>query len=737
MNEIEEPIVFDLSKIDLGLSEKAKAIMDKYANNIIVIEDHFDDYEDWVNSLFVDMTHGFEHKEFRTCPVFYKFYNNKNEEVKRLPFRVFIFNVIMWYPQTQFDEDNLRDELILPESVMGKIVPSAIKEYIDTFYTVTYRNKCDNHRMNEILADTIHMLAMLVHTFYKFMGLSISVEAFMDLAKRYPEFAKLLRHRLDETKQPVDIEKEAKEVAKMQWNTIINDNKFNILKPLLITNSHKEKQLAEFDSVIGLKPNVEGETISTPINKSWITGELNQLQESFINAIAGRKAAIINNEFMGSAGHMLILVAIMCADAKLSTKIDDCHSPNPIPMQVKSAKHLNKLSNRYYRFGGESEYRLLDGKKDTHLIGETIWLRSPITCCCEDGRICKKCYGDLAYVNKDLYSIGSFAAFAVMMKVMQDLLSAKHMQETSSAKIEFPPEFDQFLQLSATDVIIGTDNDDIEFYTLVISRDDIHLTDDDSVIAFNGGRRKKRVVEEEEEENTKSSSSDDDDDEDGDSSSTFKLDYYATKFYIVKNFYNKKEMEVIELEELSKKKLFMHIDFLNKMKYNSNSDRFGECFSINLEDINYDEFIFMIDVENNELSKPLKQIQSLIENKNHEGCRTYEEMAQKMLDLIIEAKNPGTSVQGEIIVRQLIRDANTMLHRPDFSRIIMRKGYEIMTVNTALRKHPSITTSMSTPYLRYQLVSQMETFEKTETSDKDAAFREVLTELAYPVIKEY
>ena len=29
-------------------------------------------------------------------------------------------------------------------------------------------------------------------------------------------------------------------------------------------------------------------------------------------------------------------------------------------------------------------------------------------------------------------------------------------------------------------------------------------------------------------------------------------------------------MEVIELEELSKKKLFMHIDFLNKMKYNNN-----------------------------------------------------------------------------------------------------------------------------------------------------------------------
>ena len=733
MEEINEKIIFDITKIDLGLSETAKEIMDCYKNKVIIIEDYFERYEDWVDELMTEMAHGYEHIEFRTCPVFFKFYNNPDEEVKKLPFRVFLFNVIMWYPQTQFDEDELRDELILPESVMGKMVPSALKNYFDTFYTVTYRSKCTNYRMNEIMADTIHMLAILCHKFYKFMGLTMNIEVFMDLAKRNPEFDSLLHFKLDETKQPADIEKEAKEAASRQWNIILEDNKFNILKPLLATNSLKDKQFAEFDNVIGLKPNIDGETIATPINKNWITGELNQLMESFINDIAGRKAAIINNEFMGSAGHLLILVAILCNDAKLSTKIEDCYSPNPIPIQVKSKKHLDKLGGRYYRFGGERDYRLSNEKTDAHLIGETIWVRSPLTCCSEDGRICKKCYGSLSEVNKDLYSVGTYAAFAVMMKVTQDLLSAKHMQTTSSNKIEFPPEFYKYLQLSATDVIVGMDNDDIESYTLVISRSDIHSIEDDNIINLDDS--KKRKSKDDADMGGGNYSDGDDDDETGESQS-FKLDYYATKFYIVKNFYNKKEMEITEIEELDKKKLFMHVDFVTKMKF-VNSEQLGECLYINLEDINYDEFIFMIDVENNELSKPLKQIQSLIDNKGHEGCNTYEEMAQKMLDLIIEAKNPGTSLQGEIIVRQLIRSSSNILQRPDFSRLIMRKDYEIMTINTALRKHPSITTSMSTPYLRYQLISQMETFDKISTSDMDSAFRETLTHLTYPIVKEY
>lgn len=729
---LEEEIKFDPSKIDLGLTEKAKEIIDYFKNNVIYVEDHIDNYDDWLNNMIIEMTYGFEHLEFRTCPVSFKFYHDKEEETKVLPFRVFLFNAIMWFPQIKFDPDKLSDDLIIPENQSTKIVPSYIKDFIDTYYVIPYRSSISNYYLNEVLSDCIYIMATLCHTFYKFLGLSMNIEVFMDLAKRIPEFDELLHFKLDEMKQPADIEKDAKAAADRQWNLILNDDKFNILKPLLATGSLKGKQFAEFDNVIGLKPDIDGNTIPYPINKNWITGEINEIPITFVNDIAGRKAAIINNEFMGSAGHLLILVATLCNEAKLSKRVKDCHSPNPVPITIKSKTHLRKLDGRYYRFAGGSEYKWLNSKEDESLIGETLWFRSPITCCSEDGRICEKCYGMLANINKNLYSVGTYAAFAVMMKVTQDLLSAKHMQDTNSNKIEFAPEFYNYLQLSATDVIVSVDNEDIDMYTLVINRNDIHSTNDDNVIVVDGKKKRKSR----DDDDIGGSYGGEDSDSEGDDASSFKLDYYATKFSIVKNFYNKKGMEITEFEELGKKELFMHIDFVSKMKF-TNVEPFGECFYINLEDVNYDEFIFMVDVENNELSKPLKQIQGLMDNKTHEGCSTYEEMAQKMLDLIIEAKNPGTSVQGEIIVRQLIRDAEKIMYRPDFSRLILPKDYKIMTINTALRKHPSITTSMSTPYLRYQLVSQMETFEKMDTSDMDSAFRETLEDLIYPVIKEY
>lgn len=730
--EVEEaPVVFDLSKIELGLTDDARQIMEEFDDTVFSVDEHIDDYESWIEEMLVKTTYGYEHEEFRNHPVYFKFYKD-SKEVNSLPLKMFLFNAIMWYPQLQLDPDFLRNDLIVPITLASKVVPKFIKGYFDEFYVLPYRDKVSNYFMNEILSDTIHMLATLCHMFYNFLGLSMSIEVFMDLANRIPEFDELMHYRLDETKQPAEIEKEAEKASNRQWDLILNDPKFNLIKPLEATGTLKKKQLSEFDTVIPLKPDIEGNTIPHPINRNWIAGELNEITVSFINDISGRKAAIINNEFMGSAGHMLILTAILCNEAKLSIRIDDCHSPNSTPMIIRSKTHLQRLMDRYYRFGGEKEYRVLK-ETDEHLIGETVWLRSPATCCSSDGRICKTCYGKLASVNNDLYSIGAFAAFRVMMELMQSLLSAKHSQGTDSDTIEFIEEFFEYFRISATDIIISLENDDIEYYTLVFKQEDILTTDDDSVITIDKGKKKRKSSSGGDEESNSYSGSGDDDDN---SAFSFKLDYYVTKFYVVKNFYNKKEMEITEFEELNGKKLFVHADFVSRMRF-SNTEPFGDCLSVNLEDINYDEFVFMVDVQNNELSKPLKQLQSLIDNKKHEGCTNYEEMIQRMLDLIIESQNTSMSVHGELIIRQLLRDVDNVLKRPDFSRMLLPKDYQIMTINTALRKHPSITTSLSTPYLRYQLSSQMETFDKTSPSDLDSVFRETLEHLNYPVIKEY
>lgn len=726
-----EAIKFDLSKIDLGLTDKAKAIMEYFENNVIYICDHVDDYDNWImEDLIKKILHGFEHIEFRTCPVNFRFTHDKKEKTKVTTFRMFITNCILWLPQVKVNFDDLCADMIVPVEDSPKVVPDYIANYYDRFYTIPYLGTVNEYFLSECLADSVWMLQMYCHMLENFLGLSMSTEVFINLAKKMKEFRDLMHVKLDETKQPSELEEDARRISDMQWNNILRDPDWNMLKPLVATKALKKNQLAEFDAVIPLKPDIEGNTIPYPINRNWLTGEINTLMATFINDISGRKSAIINNEFMGSAGHMLILTAIMCIDAKLSKYVDDCHSPNPVPIKITSKTHLQKLNGRYYRFGGQTDndYKLLNEKKDEGLIGETLWFRSPATCCSEDGRICKKCYGALANLNRTLYSVGAYAAFMVLMEVMQKLLSAKHHQTTSSTMIKFIDDFYNQFMLSGTDVIINVDADDLDITTLVLRKDDIKSSDTDEVINLDANKGRKR----------KGKKDDDDDDIDNDTSpeGSFKLDYYTTRFYTAKNFSNKKNVEFEEFHEDDDKELYIHKDFINRMKFMTHPTM-GECLYIGLDEIDPSEFIFMLETENFELSKPLNAIKKLINTKSHEGCNTYEEMIQMMLDLIIAAGNSASSLQGEIIIRQLIRDSALVMKRPNFRTAIQRSDYQLMSVNTALKKHPSITTSLSTPYLRYQFLSQIETFEKCEPSDIDKMFKETLVELGYPTIKEY
>lgn len=729
IESVGEEVKFDLSKIDLGLTDKAREIMDYFANNVVYICDHVDKYEDWILDGLMKILHGFEHREFRTCVVNFRFTHDKKEKTKVTTFRMFITNCILWLPQVYMDFDAVGDDMVVPVEDSSKVVPNYIANYFDYHYTIPYEGD-DYYFLNECLADSVWLLQIYCHLLQDFLGLSMSTEVFMNLSKKIPEFKELLHVRLDETKQPSELEADAKKYSDMQWNNILNDPDFNVLKPLVATNALKKNQLAEFDVTIPLKPDIEGNTIPYPINLNWLTGEINNIMATFINDISGRKSAIINNEFMGSAGHILILTAILCIDAKLSTKIKDCHSPNPVPIHIKSKTHLSKLNGRYYRFSGQGDddYKLIDETKDAGLIGETVWFRSPATCCAEDGRICWKCYGKLAKLNRTLHSVGAYAAFCVMMEVMQKLLSAKHHQITMSTMIRFIDAFYENFNLSGTDVIINIDSDDLETTTLILRREDVKSTDTDEVISLDDSKRRKKK---------KNNKDDDDDDMSGNADSdSFRLDYYTTRFLTSTNFSNKKTVEFQEFSEECEKALYIHKDFIDKMKF-MNHPTIGECLYIGLDEIDPAEFVFMLEAENFELSKPLNSIKKLIDTKNHEGCNTYEDMTQMMLDLIVLAGNSASSLQGEIIIRQLIRDSKLIMKRPDFRQYLDRSDYQIMSVNTALKKHPSVTTSMSTPYLRYQFLSQLETFYKCSSSDMDKVFKEDLVELGFDIIKDY
>lgn len=728
---------FDITKISTDLTDKAKEIMETLKNKVYIIDDIINEgkrlgeerhnpdyykkfYQQFYFTLIFQMLHGFEHKEFREHPVYFKFHDDKDENLKSMEFRYFIVNIAFWYPIITAEPEKLNEEHIITRAMGRKMSTSFIAGYMNRYYAKPYAKLIDYRTRSETFADVNYLLMKIPLKFNDFLGLSISIEEIRDMAKRMPDFKEGLYVRIDDTKQPAEQEAQKHEYDKAQLDRVREDEVLTTLRAMVGPNAVKTAQLAEFISIIGNKPDENGKTIPNPINNNYLTGNLASIDKYYINCISGRKAAVTNHEFMGSAGHVLILTALLSAEAKLSKTTMDCNTANLIPIWITSDEHLKKLDGRRYKHNSMDDFHVINYDKNKDLVGSMIWIRSPITCAAPDG-ICRECYGELYYTNKDLYSVGCYSAFTQLNPLVQGLLSAKHFQGTSSKMVDFGEEFDKYFIMATTDIILNPNLEDMELYSLIILESDISSSDysddyDDigKDAMFGSSKKKKKKRNEEEDEEF---------DDITDDEMEYRLNYYTPRFFVVKNLHSKRKetIEVTEFIDPNTKELYMHDDLLMRMSIGTENIEGieGNYFYLDFEDISFEEYIFMVDVKNNELTVPMKKMQALINNSNHAGAKTYEEMAQMMLDLTIESHFDATSVHSEIILRQLVRKPINQQLRPNFERVITSDDYIVLSVLTALKQNPSFSVSLSSSYLKYQLIQMTSTFDKQDTSDLD------------------
>lgn len=372
---------------------------------------------------------------------------------------------------------------------------------------------------------------------------------------------------------------------------------------------------------------------------------------------------------------------LLVSDIRLRDDDKICNSVHPIRMEIKTSEHLKRLVGRYYRTAGQHVYKVLDGT-EKHLIGKEIFIKSPITCASKHG-ICKGCYGDVLYhTNRNGVGVGAFAGAIITNPVSQSVLSAKHLLTTTSEKMEFPDEFYKFFTLSANEIMLNVDNDDIELsdYSLVIIADNIV-----SINELDEGE----------------------------------INEFVTIFHIKNN----KTGEYIEIFEKSNKDLYLTPELIKCMGINKKNKK---VYEINLMELPDDIRLFLMEVENNELTRPLYNIMALLDTKDKRrdmGIETVDDIAQKMLDLLIESKINVMSVHGEVMIHPLIRSIEDILERPNFKRYDAIEDTQILTVSAALEKHPSVLIGLSFQYLGRQLLNPL-TFKKKGKSFLDPFFKE-------------
>ena len=571
-----------------------------------------------------------------------------------------LVHMVLWKPFLHFN--NPFSERFIIET--KKINADMISEYLDMVIEefITYENQME---LNIVISEIREELSWFSLDFNPIVGNTINLYDKIQLAKRNERYNDIIHTSLDdESMTMVEIEEE----MKVRTNDLMNILKTedNCFRDYIGSGEGVNRdQLTQFEVIIGPKPTMSGAVFPKIVNTNFLVNGLQSPSDYLIDASGGRKASVINFTQVKDSGYMTRKLSLLCMNTLLNPENNDCGSTNYMKLNIDCKKTLGRLNGRYAIIDGKE---VLIKKTNKDLIGKEILLRSPITCCSHDGKVCRKCYGELAKINDNIH-IGVLGTQFLTEQQTQKMLSAKHLLKTNSETINWQPEFLEFFNVSSNSIGMNLSLSNPSLYTLVFNENDMN--------------------------------------ESGDSEYSNSI----TKFII-----KSKGVKDIFIE--SEKELFIS-DYLEKvLDFNGIKDDDGNI-SLSMDKLSDDETFFFIEIENNELSKHLHSIINLIDKKDHLGATNKDELMQMFLELVNEAGIHIDSVHLENIVREILRNPNNLTKRPDWSQ--PNPAYDMLRVSDAIMNSDSISTSLSFEKIKKQLY-EPETYEKVAESLLDSLF---------------
>lgn len=277
--------------------EPLEVLLDKYNPRMyLIMEDVLSDrkgYKMVFQHLIDIMKWGFEVEEIRHKPMHFKF-KRDDKKMHELPLNRFISNLILWYAFMDMDRvDALTEEFIFDFS---NYTIKDIVDYLD--YKVFPLYEGDFHSKNKICDEIFHNIRAISNAFCLLMGMSISMYDIYQAEKANPEISEIIFGKIDPSLQPLEIEKELERRADRLielFSEIDCD-----LKPLLVSGKNISKgQFKEMFVKIGLKSDINGNTIPLLIDTNLVVGGLTKPSYQYIEAGSARKSLIMTKQKMG------------------------------------------------------------------------------------------------------------------------------------------------------------------------------------------------------------------------------------------------------------------------------------------------------------------------------------------------------------------------------------------------------------------------------------------------------
>ena len=551
----------------------------------------------------------------------------------------YLFNLMFWRLRIMIDKKIYSVHLFFPDDINKRYC----KRYIDNVFIDKNRRDIDIIYLNQIIDGTIGKFREF-RRFQTYLSNSLNLEDTIELMNQYPEFWDTMH--LDVSNIPLeDVKEYGMEMTHKQIQYIKNSN--HCLSDSFRTGEAvSPKQYKEVAVNIGSKPDGQGSVYPVAVNHSFLNGGLQTPTELFIESSNGRVAQILQKNNVGESGEFARKLELNNQDTRLYPDPNYCcGTRNFIKVEIDSDTKLRMYDLRYYRENPNGLDKFLDYKRDKKLIGKTLYFRSPMTCASAargDG-ICYKCYGDLAYTNKEI-NVGQIAAEGLSSIYTQTLLSAKHLLESNIIKTEWSDGFYDFFS-AFFNTITMRDDINVKGYTMVID-EDIKSEDENDEIEYN---------------------------------------YYINSFLI-------RNPAGMELKIFTKNtdNLYFLPDFLEFCLKNYNED--NTAIEINMVDLFNFQSLFVMEIKNNELSQTMDKIKKLIDVKSVMKDYDKDSLLREFTNTNILGNITLNAVHFEVLLMNQIRDYEEELEKPDWN--IPNAKYQILTLSNSLAHNPSITVRL-------------------------------------------
>ena len=304
---------------------------------------------------------------------------------------------------------------------------------------------------------------------------------------------------------------------------------------------------------------------------------------------------------------------------------------------------LSMFEGRYY-YNEKNDGRLHILKKcDKHLVGKKLWFRSPCTCNLNED-VCHICYGTVAMKVGDLEGGFIYTTNLLTSRVSQNILSAKHLLKTNAERIEYSDSFNKYFTLDSSAVI---PNDEKRF--------DIYIPED-----------------------------------------------YQDEITERLTFYIGKDLEPVTISNYAS--IMIPDNIIDECKdVTIDEKRYYKITSHKVIELG-ETFCIIIPI-NLMMTQKYMNIMNLFESgiSKHE---TIEEVVVELMHLM-HGTIPLLSVHGEIIMRDLIRDTNQRLLRPNWLEEIDKDKYQLTRLKTALQNVESFSTALAFEKTRHHIVDRI------------------------------